>query len=617
MKIGQLRPLPQAERDRQEIADFIKSQPISNHAAYPISDGFIQQAENSKAATEDCICTGDVVRHPKVSASCPVENQNCRINGKEVTQNVNSKKSLWKAVITQIDLKTHSTRIFPLGISTNHNYLLDSGNEFEAIVRSVTVEVCKQLKEEGQELDADIVAELKHKIRRHLDRARETNKGQHFAAWALNSINIAKFKFKFRKLKQQKSSAASSAKKPWFVIPVESQPKLRWDLLIALLLIYSIFETPFAIAFLPAPCSAPAFDAANLAVDLLLCLDCGASFVASYVDPGTGAAVIDPARIAARYARGWFAADLASSAPLDWTLCHAGSRADPELASLAKLVRWVKIVRVLRVVRLIRRVRSAHGALSSTGAHIAQLCCVLFLTAHVCACVWYGIIDANACRLPADITPSASNLCGCRAADSDCQDWNWLIRYDPDMYATRWDGDVHSQYLVSLYFAVVTLTTLGYGDVVPTNHAERVFCLFLVVGGAVLFSFFVASVSALVVRGNAFENAVARRAAALTDLCRHHRLPPTAQVRAVHHVRHAAAHAPHLVQDLSLLPRAARSELVDLLAGGRLGLVPMFDGLGPDGRARLAELLLPCAFPERCEIYHALDAGAGEREREG
>ena len=82
------------------------------------------------------------------------------------------------------------------------------------------------------------------------------------------------------------------------------------------------------------------------------------------------------------------------------------------------------------------------------------------------------------------------------------QDWNWLIHYDSSIYEnrsipftkdiptlqahinmiyapfslyllsptrvpplmetlSRLDGDVHAQYLVSIYFTVVTLTTLG------------------------------------------------------------------------------------------------------------------------------------------------------------
>ena len=44
-------------------------------------------------------------------------------------------------------------------------------------------------------------------------------------------------------------------------------------------------------------------------------------------------------------------------------------------------------------------------------------------------------------------------------------------------------------YAVAMYWAVTTITTVGYGDISGTNNFERVFCSVMMIVGVILFSF--------------------------------------------------------------------------------------------------------------------------------
>jgi len=76
---------------------------------------------------------------------------------------------------------------------------------------------------------------------------------------------------------------------------------------------------------------------------------------------------------------------------------------------------------------------------------------------------------------------------------------------DPDvisfMHNEKWSLEDHSDYknlVVSMYFALTSLSTIGFGDFHPITSLERLVCSFLLLAGVTMFSIFMGDLGAMI-----------------------------------------------------------------------------------------------------------------------
>jgi hypothetical protein len=51
------------------------------------------------------------------------------------------------------------------------------------------------------------------------------------------------------------------------------------------------------------------------------------------------------------------------------------------------------------------------------------------------------------------------------------------------------------KYITSLYWAVTTIVTVGYGDIIPNNDSEFLLVVSILIGGVAIFSFLISNLS--------------------------------------------------------------------------------------------------------------------------
>ena len=279
----------------------------------------------------------------------------------------------------------------------------------------------------------------------------------------------------------------------WFQIKVawvlhpDCNFRRYWDLFMMVLILYSCITVPYRIAF---GVEAKGFDAIfDRFMDVMFMSDICLCFRTAIIPQDT--IIASPAVLAKTYLTGFpfgFFLDFLSSFPFDILIDAEGGSAGTSAEDLAKQeqqIRILKMIRILRMFKILRMVRikkllkKIQDDLSIKNGVMISVKFSLFtvFAAHFQACLWFGI------------------------ADPTNEEGTWAVNYCI-MEGSSECGDllesVGAQYIASFYWSLVTMTTLGYGDITPGNNTERLFCVFAMLVGASIFAYAITNMCTLV-----------------------------------------------------------------------------------------------------------------------
>lgn len=239
-----------------------------------------------------------------------------------------------------------------------------------------------------------------------------------------------------------KSVGRTSSIKPskWHLQPFDPESHVveGWDMMFLLVLMLAAFFIPLDVAFDLS--LSPTLLVVVWVINVIFFLDLMMQFATAYhEDQPNHRYVKEFRKIAYRYITTWFIVDLVSTLPYQ----------------LAPGYEWTPLLRLLRLLRLHRApsiVRQHHHNIGISFAllSLAKFLVVLFFTCHWIACMWSSI---------AWHSPEGSWL---EALESNKGG-------DSELYS-EW-GNV---YAISLYWSIMTLTSIGYGDITPQNGREYV-----------------------------------------------------------------------------------------------------------------------------------------------
>jgi hypothetical protein len=249
----------------------------------------------------------------------------------------------------------------------------------------------------------------------------------------------------------------------------------------------------------------------------------------------------------------WFAADFLAAFPFHFVFA----------SSPLQLLRLLKLARVAQLMNEERRRVTEHWTL----VRLAFFAYWLVLTVHWLACGWFALRS------------------GTDAA--------------------------HADYLSALYWCVQTISTVGYGDIVPRTGPEMLYTMLVMILGVGVYGYMIGNVASLLNKIDPARTHHQENMQRLEAFMRSRELPPALQIR----IRDYNAYAweKRLGYDettiLSGLPPGLRREVMVHLKKDVIEKVPFFRGADADLIADLAQELKPLVSTPGEFLFRAGELG--------
>lgn len=259
----------------------------------------------------------------------------------------------------------------------------------------------------------------------------------------------------------------------WCINP-HGRFKICWDFLSMIFIFYDLVNVPFVICFdVPSNPTIFIFDALK---DVFFMIDVCLNFKTGYIDDGY--LITDSTLIRKRYLKSWFLVDLLTSLPIslfvDLAFDNEFEGSSVRAFRLLKFLRFVRLARVFKAIRLkklfVRMEEFVYSSIFNGIKGLIGLFFMIILVAHWVACIWHFV--------------------GSVVQDSTGD--SWMIHYDIA------EADDSDRYIASMYWAIATMLTVGYGDILPVSTAERALNIVVMLIGCAVFAYSMNSIGILV-----------------------------------------------------------------------------------------------------------------------
>ncbi|MBL1211571.1 ion transporter, partial [Geminocystis sp. GBBB08] len=194
------------------------------------------------------------------------------------------------------------------------------------------------------------------------------------------------------------------------------------------------------------------------------------------------------------YLKTFFIVDILANIPFDGLFLSLGEITIDKIP-LFLILRIFRLLRIVRLVLIFHRWES-YSHINPGYIRISKLFIIVIILTHWIACIWFFLAFID--NFPPD-------------------SWVVILKIE--------NASVSRQYIHSLYWAVTTMTTIGYGDITPHRDIEYLATTIIMIVGASTYAFIIGNIASLFSNLDSAKITHKNKIEALTQFLAYHHVP--------------------------------------------------------------------------------------------